>query len=377
MNPIVQFGTSRFLQAHADLFVSEALAAGAGSGSAIGAITIVQTSDSAQSARRVAAFNRADGFLVRLRGWQNGAAIDIEQRVDSVTEALQTSLDWAVIVERVAGAAQVILSNTSDQGYALSDADHAGLLDGDVPPHSFPAKLLVLLHARFLRTGAPITLFPCELVTRNGDVLKGLVLTLARQWQLGTEFLAYLEHRCIWINSLVDRIVSEPIEPIGAVAEPYALWAIEAQPNMTLPCSHPQIVVTDNLERYERLKLFLLNLGHSYLAEQWLQGARAADATVAQAMSDAATSMQLDALWEEEVLPVFAALGEQPAAREYLTQVRERFRNPFLAHRLSDIAQNHAEKKQRRFAPVVALAEQLGLALPQQRLRAALAGSKR
>ena len=373
MNPIVQFGTSRFLQAHADLFVSEALAVGA----ALGGITIVQTSDSAQSARRVAAFKRADGFPVRIRGWQNGVAIDVERRVGSVTEALQTSLDWALILERVAGSAQVILSNTADQGYALSAADHAGLLGSGVVPHSFPAKLLVLLHTRFLRTGAPITLFPCELVTRNGDVLKGLVLMLAQQWQLGAEFLAYLEHRCIWINSLVDRIVSEPIEPIGAVAEPYALWAIERQPNMTLPCRHPQIVVTDNLERYARLKLFLLNLGHSHLAEQWLLGARDADATVAQAMSDAAMSSQLDALWEEEVLPVFVALGEGAAAREYLTQVRERFRNPFLAHRLSDIAQNHAEKTQRRFAPVVALAEQLGLPLPQKRLRAALAGSKR
>ena len=67
---------------------------------------------------------------------------------------------------------------------------------------------------------------------------------------------------CLWVNSLVDRIVSEPLEPLGAVAEPYALWAIENRPGLEPPCRHADVVVTDDLKRYERLKLFLLNLGH-------------------------------------------------------------------------------------------------------------------
>ena len=37
-----------------------------------------------------------------------------------------------------------------------------------------------------------------------------------------------------------------------------------------------------------------------------------------------------------------------------------------------DIAQNHAQKKQRRLAPAVALARELKLPLAQTRLRAAL-----
>ncbi len=65
------------------------------------------------------------------------------------------------------------------------------------------------------------------------------------------------------MNSLVDRIVSEPILPVGAIAEPYALWAIERQPGMVLPCEHDDIVVTDELAHYERLKLLMLNLGHT------------------------------------------------------------------------------------------------------------------
>lgn len=369
MNPILQFGTSRFLQAHADLFISEAQE----NGDALGAVTIVQTTDSAQSARRVAAFNQPGGFPVRIRGRRNGVALDREQRVTSVTRALQASRDWPQIREEVCTCVKVIVSNTGDTGFLLSDADRPGLLESDIAPASFPAKLLVLLHARFKRNAAPVTLLPCELLVNNGTVLSELVVKLARDWSLSEEFVAYLKTDCFWVNSLVDRIVSEPLEPVGAVAEPYALWAIERQPNMLLPCRHPDMVVTDKLEPYERRKLFFLNLGHTFLAEQWQIAGGPADMTVLDAMTDHSLSSQLMALWEEEVMPIFRALGEEDESRAYLEQVIDRFSNPFLLHRLSDIAQNHAEKKRRRFGPVLALAAGQGLTIPQTRLRAALA----
>jgi tagaturonate reductase len=58
-------------------------------------------------------------------------------------------------------------------------------------------------------------------------------------------------------------------------------------------------------------------------------------------------------------LPIFDLLGEGDDALAYVAQVRERLLNPFLAHRLADIAQNHAQKKQRRIAPLLALAASL------------------
>jgi tagaturonate reductase len=368
MTAILQFGTSRFLQAHVDLFVSEAMALGA----ALGPITVVQTTDSAQSAGRIAAFNEPGGYPVRIRGLEAGAAVDRVQTVTSVQRALSAGRDWAAVRELVAGPVQVIVSNTGDRGYELSNEDHPGFLSGEVAPRSFPAKLLVLLYARYRAGGASLTLLPCELVSSNGNVLRERVVGLARAWSLDPRFIDWLFDDCTWVNSLVDRIVSEAIDPIGAVAEPYALWAIEAQAKMRLPCSHPAIVVTDRLEPFEQRKLFLLNLGHSFLAERWLREERAADETVLQAFSDPRLRAELEAVWEEEVLPVLRAVGDEEASRAYLVQVRERFGNPYLAHRLADIAQNHEQKKLRRFQPVVSLARELGLDLPQQRLRAAL-----
>ena len=365
---ILQFGTSRFLQAHVDLFVGEALARG----EALGHIVVVQSTDSAQSARRVAAFNAPGGYPVRIRGRSGDQVIDREQRVNAVSRALQAERDWALICELGAGSVQVIVSNTGDQGYALSALDTPALLDSTAAPRAFPAKLLVLLHARYRRGAAPVTLLPCELVSHNGSVLRDIVLGLAASWALEAGFITYLRDACVWLNSLVDRIVSEAIEPVGAVAEPYAIWVIERQPNMVLPCVHPAIVITGELAPYERRKLYLLNLGHSYLAEQWLRRGAPAGATVLDAMSDDALRAELAALWEHEVLPVFDALGEADVSRAYLAQVCDRFRNPFLAHKLADIAANHDEKKRRRLAPVMALAQHMGLALAQPRLRQAL-----
>ncbi len=197
----------------------------------------------------------------------------------------------------------------------------------------------------------PLSLFPCELIERNGTALRAIVTTLAQQWALPDAFVRYLAEHCVWANSLVDRIVSQSLEPAGAVAEPYALWAIERQARLDVPCMHPSIVLTDDLEHYARRKLFLLNLGHTFIAERWLRDDRAADMTVCAAMNEPALRGELEALWQDEVLPVFTALGQRDDALAYLAEVRDRLLNPFLEHRIADIAQNHAQKKQRGSRP--------------------------
>ncbi len=376
---ILQFGTSRFLQAHVDLFVHEALAGVAGAGDALGGITVVQTTDSADGAARIAALASGGGYPVRIRGLAGGESVDRTVICTAVREAWQAGAQWPELRAAVAGEVQVIVSNTADKGYLLDERDGPCALDAASPaPHSFPAKLLVLLHGRWQTIAqAPLTLLPCELIERNGEVLRDVVAGLAREWQMPQEFTAWLAQHCVWANSLVDRIVSEAIAPVGAVAEPYAVWVVERQPRLVMPCSHPAIVLTDDLDFYERLKLFLLNAGHTWLAERWLSQGLPADLTVREAMADAALRAGLEALWAGEILPVFDTLGAaaRQQAEAYLVDVRERFANPFLDHRIADIAQNHAQKKQRRLGPIVALAAEHAPQLAQPGLKAALASA--
>ena len=203
-----------------------------------------------------------------------------------------------------------------------------------------------------------------------------MVLDVLDRWQAPANARRWAGEECVWVNSLVDRIVSEPLEPLGAVAEPYALWAIEDQPGLELPCRHPAIVVAADLKPYERLKLFILNLGHTYLAELWAKEGGAPGLTVREAMADTAMRAKLDALYAEEVLPVFAAIGMGDEANAYLKTVIERFSNPFLDHRLSEIFTNHEAKKRRRFGGLVELANANEARVNLPRLTAALTDSR-
>ena len=108
---------------------------------------------------------------------------------------------------------------------------------------------------------------PCELVSQNGRVLRDTVKALARDAEAPVDFVAWLQGDVIWADTLVDRIVSEAIEPIGAVAEPYALWAIERQPGLQPPCHHAAIVMADDLEPFERGEVdHRVGLAHAGLA---------------------------------------------------------------------------------------------------------------
>jgi tagaturonate reductase len=204
---------------------------------------------------------------VILRGIEQGEAVERELTVRSVIGGISAAGQWPLLVELASGQAGFIVSNTGDTGYHVAAQDRQRPEPGVVPGGFIP-KLLALLHARWQAGGAPLTLLPCELVQRNGAVLRKAVFALAADWGLEAEFADWLK-RCLWINTLVDRIVSTPLEPAGAVAEPYALWAVEKQPGLTMPFTHPQLVLTEDLAPFEQRKLFILNLGHTWLAQRW------------------------------------------------------------------------------------------------------------
>jgi tagaturonate reductase len=339
---ILQFGAGRFLRAFADLFIHHANE----QDQAVGRIVVVQSTGDA----RAAALNQQGGrYHVAVRGFSNGQPIDRLETSESISRALVASSQWNDVLA-VARSPQLraILSNTTESGYDLDPADRPT----DAPPRSFPAKLLAVLRARF-KAGQPgVTVIPCELREHNADLLRGIVLRLARDWDLPAALQGWLEHDCTWLNTLVDRIVVDPKpddpllreDSMLAVAEPYALFAVEAKGPPLL--RHPNVTWTPDVQPYFLRKVRILNGAHTaLLIKAWPRGFQ----TVREAVLDPDLGAWLERLLFEEVVPVLQGRVEGP--EEFARQTLERFRNPFLEHKMTSIATHHAAKVQVRLVP--------------------------
>lgn len=345
METILQFGVGKFLRAFADLFVHQANSAGQD----VGRIVAVQTTPG----NRANALNRQNGFYrVLVRGVRDGEKVEQVEEVGSISRALVAAKEWPAVLE-VARSPDLrfILSNATEAGYALEPEDVA-----DELPLSFPAKLLQALIAR-CRAGLPgVTILPCELFEQNADRLRSVVLDQAQRWRLAESERQWVETSCAWRNSLVDRIVAgtptgHPMlqeDPLLIAAEPYALWAVEraaAGPQDPL-FEHPALVQTDNVMPYHLRKLRILNGAHTALVAKALPlGFR----TVRQAILNRDINHWLRQLLFEEIVPVVASRVED--AQAFAEQTLERFANPFLDHKLSDIALHHETKIRLRLVP--------------------------
>lgn len=354
---ILQFGGGRFLRAFADLFVHQANEQGQN----VGRIVVVQST----GGERAAALNRQQGrYHVAVRGYEDGAIVDRLETSASISRALVAASQWDE-VRAVARSPQlrIILSNTTESGYNLDPADTCGAgfqpaNSGQVgnlphkPPRSFPAKLLAVLRERFEAGQPALTIVPCELREHNADTLRRLLLQLAGAWQLSDAFTAWIERECVWLNTLVDRIVVDPPadhplraeDALLAVCEPYALWAIQQK---TTPfINNAAVVWTPDVQPYFLRKVRILNGAHTaLLIKVWPRGLQ----TVREAVNDAELGPWLEQLLFEEIVPVLEGRVEGPAA--FARQVLDRFRNPFFEHQLASIAAHHAAKVQVRLLP--------------------------
>lgn len=341
---VLQFGSGRFLRAFADLFIHEARQARQD----IGRIVVVQSTGTG----RARLFNDQLGhYRIRVRGIRDGRRIDESVEVESVSRALSAAEDWeAVLAAGRDPATEYILSNTSETGYDVPESER---LDG-APPVSFPGKLLAVLLARYEHGGAPVTVIPCELIDGNAGALRGLVRALGRKRRLGDGFLGWLEEGVTWLHTLVDRITIEPPpgfpNPHGdgllALTEPFAFWALEDRPGAAPFIEHPAITRTPDVRPYALRKVRVLNGAHTALVCRAMPlGIR----TVREAVDHAVTGPWLRELMLEEIVP--ALPDEVEDARSFAEDCVERFRNPFLDHRLESIATAHETKVKLRLVP--------------------------
>lgn len=343
---ILQFGTGRFLRCFVDLFVDEINRTGAPAGR----IVVVQS----MGVETAAMFRRAKGrFHAAIRGLVEGTPVDQIMEVRSVGRAIAAAVEWPAALQTVVSpSVRAVVSNVTEAGYALDPADEANT----VPPRSFPAKLLTLLAERY-RAGLPgVAILPCELLDGNAHRLLSLVTEQANRWRWPAGLVDWLEGACSWHDTLVDRIVSAPTagdplgqsDPLFAVAEPYAFWGIAGRPSFSELTAHPAVRAVADLAPYVLRKVRILNGAHTALVAKALP---LGFVTVRQAMANAQVNLWIRSVLFDEIVPVLENRTDAPA--DFARVVLDRFANPFLDHRLADIAMHHETKLKTRVVPTI------------------------
>lgn len=316
--------------------------------------------------RVVGKLNAQDGlYTTILQGIQNGAVVDDREIISSVSRGINPYEDWAACLACAEDPAiEFVFSNTTEAGLSYNPEDCAELQ----PPLSYPGKLTAYLYHRYRHFSGSadkgMTILPCELVEKNGDLLKKLVLQYAADWKLEPAFGAWVENSNVFINSLVDRVVSGyPKEKAEVYAkelgyedallvcgEVFHFLALEGEASLEEKLPFKQaglnVVIEKDIEPYRKRKVRILNGAHTAS----VPAAFLADLdTVGEMMQDPDSGSFVRKAVYEAILP---SIDLAPAMlKEFADAVMERFENPFIRHMLQSILLNSTAKFPVRVLP--------------------------
>jgi len=354
---VIQFGSGALLRGLIDFFIDKAQR----SGEFNGRVVIVNNTRSGRSKR----FNEQDGlFTLCEEGYAGGETIRKFTVNAAVSQALPAADHWQQILAYSRNpAVTTVVSNTTEVGITLQKDDD---LKAE-PPQSFPGKLTAFLHERFITLGGSpdsgMLILPTELILDNGSKLKEIVLELAAANDLGSDFTDWINQHCIFCNTLVDRIVpGEPDEEkyrqieqelgyedqLLTVSEVYRLFAVEGPKEKLLEkapwlTADEGIIISADITPYRERKLRILNGGHTIsVAAGFLCGLE----TVYECMEDEVMSAFISKAIHQEIVPTLEIDHEM--ATKFADDVLDRFRNPFLNHKLISITLQYTSKMNMR-----------------------------
>ncbi|QQO10818.1 tagaturonate reductase [Breznakiella homolactica] len=355
---ILQYGEGNFLRAFVDWMVDIANEKTGFNGSAV----LVQPIDKGLAEM----INGQKGmYTTILRGVQEGKTVEEIRRITSVSRCINP---YSQFDDYAACAAnpdlRFIISNTTEAGISYSPGE---TLDAK-PQGAFPAKVCAFLHKRWQNfkgdSSKGLVFIPCELIDKNGDKLKEIVLRYADEWNLEKDFISWVNNACDFCNSLVDRIVTgyprdeadTLTEKIGYrddlldTAEIFHLWVIECRKDYSkeLPLEEAglNVIWTDDMSFYRTRKVRILNGAHTMTVPgAFLYGLDTVEECI---KDDLIISFMKKGIFGE-IIPSMD--GDKEQLEQYARDVLERFANPYIKHMLLSITLNSISKYKTRVLP--------------------------
>ncbi|NQZ90068.1 MAG: tagaturonate reductase [Colwellia sp.] len=378
---IMQFGEGNFLRAFVDWqidILNETTDLGAG-------VVIIRPIDY----DTLPLLNVQDGlYTTIIRGLnEQGEAVAEHRIISSVNEEIPVYKEFDKYMALAENSElKIIFSNTTEAGIEYIDSDKIT----DAPAKSFPAKLTQWLHRRFeFFNGAAdsgLVIIPCELIEYNGEKLKEIVLQYCQLWKLSDEFISWLENANDFCSTLVDRIVTgfprdehqALQEKLGyldnfmVTAEHFHLFVIQGPAHLAellcLEGSELNIKIVDDISPYKERKVAILNGAHTAMVPLAYM---ANIDSVGEALSEPLFEQYLTALIFDEIIPTLNLPKDELQA--FANDVLNRFRNPYIHHRLIDISLNSMTKFKTRILPQLLKYSELKQVVPKM-MALAIAG---
>ena len=350
---IIQFGEGGFLRGFVDYFFQKLNDKGLFEGSVV-VVQPIKTGMCDILKEQNCEYN------LFLRGVDNGKVVDEHTHIDIISRCINPYEEYESYLNLAKNPDfRFIVSNTTEAGIVYEDDNKLT----DSPANSFPAKLTALLYERFKERLSGFIILSCELIDHNGDELLKCCKQYAHRWELGEEFVKWLERENSFCSTLVDRIVTgfprdehkALEERIGQkdnmmdTAEIFHLWVIQGDHEDELPLQRAgfNVVWTDNVDPYKKRKVRILNGAHTSMV---LAARMYGLETVGECMKDEKVVSILKKSVFEEIIP---AIGDTEDNRNFGNAVFERFANPFIRHQLLSIALNSVSKFRARVLPTI------------------------
>ncbi len=346
---IIQFGEGNFLRGFFNYFLDVMNKENLYEGKAV----VIQP----RAGGKCALLNEQNcNYNLYLRGIENGVVKNEHRLVESISRGIDPYKNFDEYMALADNPDfRFVVSNTTEAGISFDESCRFE----DKPCKSFPGKLTQLLYKRYKNGMKGFVFLPCELIDNNGSELKKCVVKYAELWNIEKDFALWIERENIFVNTLVDRIVTgypndgtEKIHPEDKfldTAEIFHLWVIEGDFEAELPLKKAgfNVVWTDDAKPYKKIKVRVLNGAHTSL----VAGALLSEIeTVGEAMADPVAKAFLEKCVEEEILPTIGKTKESVA---FAKSVFDRFKNPFIQHKWRSIALNSISKFSVRVLPTL------------------------
>ncbi|MGM1056528.1 MAG: tagaturonate reductase [Bacteroidota bacterium] len=355
---IIQFGEGNFLRAFVN-YIIDKLNEEAGYNAGVVVVQPISTG-------LVEMLNDQDGlYNLFMRGIKDNKEIQEKRLITCIQNGIDPYKDYQSYLDLAKEEELgILISNTTEAGIAYDENDR---LDNH-PHNSFPAKVTALLWERFnyfnRNKDKGLAIIPCELINYNANTLKEIILKYSDQWELGDDFVQWINKSNSFHNTLVDRIVPgypraeikdyqkqlEYEDKLIVTAEVFLLWVIEGDQKLKqkIPFTKidENIMVVKDMQPYRTRKVRILNGAHTAMVPFSLMYG---NETVKETIDNEFTGKFIRNVVFEEINKTLDLSEEE--LNSFASEVFDRFRNPFIKHQLSSIALNSVSKFKVRVLP--------------------------